>query len=207
MDTEDLIDEMLLEIFARVPGHEDGCIRVILGRVCRRWRRLAHTRTASILLLGPRPPFPQCTSWRRFATQPHTSSIAMLTWCAELGLLGDGDTTRSLAAAGWVECLQAMCGDGCPRSLRFGLCALAARNGHLGMLQWARANGCPWDEVTCRRAARNGDLKMLQWARANGCPWDKWVIIGASENGHLDVVQWAQANGCPESGQWLILHH
>jgi hypothetical protein len=29
----------------------------------------------------------------------------------------------------------------------------AARAGHLELLQWAHANGCPWDESTCAMAA------------------------------------------------------
>ena len=79
---------------------------------------------------------------------------------------------------------------------------VAAEGGHLEVLQWARANGCPWDEETCAYAARGrpprgaevggtterklrgtaGKLaptprkaatwRMLQWARANGAPWD-----------------------------------
>jgi hypothetical protein len=44
--------------------------------------------------------------------------------------------------------------------------------GHLEVLQWLRANECPWDEGTCRWAAKCGKLEVLQWARANGCPWD-----------------------------------
>jgi hypothetical protein len=31
-------------------------------------------------------------------------------------------------------------------------CAKAANSGHLEVLQWARANGCPWDERTCQCA-------------------------------------------------------
>ncbi len=46
---------------------------------------------------------------------------------------------------------------------------MAAR-GWLSGLQWARANGCPWDAMTCSRAAEGGHLEVLQWARANGCP-------------------------------------
>ena len=38
------------------------------------------------------------------------------------------------------------------------------------LLQWARSNGCPWDEETCEAAARGGHLDVLKWARANGCP-------------------------------------
>ena len=36
------------------------------------------------------------------------------------------------------------------------------------MLQWARENGCPWDEMTCAGAAKGGHLEVLQWEHANG---------------------------------------
>ena len=49
----------------------------------------------------------------------------------------------------------------------------AAAAGHLHVLEWARKNGCPWSEHTCRLAAEGGHLDVLQWARANGCPWDE----------------------------------
>ena len=38
------------------------------------------------------------------------------------------------------------------------------------MLQWARANGCPWDVHTCDLAVTGGHLAVLQWAMANDCP-------------------------------------
>ena len=31
-------------------------------------------------------------------------------------------------------------------------------------------NGCPWDEETCSFADEDGHLEVLQWALANGCP-------------------------------------
>lgn len=49
------------------------------------------------------------------------------------------------------------------------VCNVAAMDGHLKLIQWARQNGCPWD-ITCRNAALNGHLEVLQWARQNGCP-------------------------------------
>lgn len=45
-----------------------------------------------------------------------------------------------------------------------------ARNGHLERLQWARTNGCPWNELTCTYAAEGRHLALLQWVRDNGCP-------------------------------------
>ena len=44
---------------------------------------------------------------------------------------------------------------------------------HLKVLQWARAQRCPWGAETCAAAAKNGHLDVLKWARAHGCPWDK----------------------------------
>jgi hypothetical protein len=84
---------------------------------------------------------------------------------------------------GWVE----------PRDL----CSWSAGNGHMEVLQWARANGSPWDEWTCTKAARNGHLEVLKWARANGCPWNESTCSYAVMNGHLEVLRWARANGCP----------
>ena len=76
-------------------------------------------------------------------------------------------------------------------------CAKAAANGHLAIVQWARAEGCFWDEETCEEAASNGHLAVLQWARAQGCPWNEKTCAGAAANGHLAVLEWARAEGCP----------
>ena len=38
-----------------------------------------------------------------------------------------------------------------------------------------RENVCPWDEETCEYAAGGRNLEVLQWAHANGCPWDEWA--------------------------------
>jgi len=57
------------------------------------------------------------------------------------------------------------------------------------MLQWAHANGCPWDaslwdESTRQWARANG----CTWARANGCHWTEYECKdGASEGEHLEV--------------------
>jgi hypothetical protein len=52
--------------------------------------------------------------------------------------------------------------------------------------------------MTCTYAAQKGHLEVLQWARTNGCPWDEETLTAARKRGHLEVVNWAMANGCPE---------
>ena len=73
--------------------------------------------------------------------------------------------------------------------------------GHLALLQWARANGCPWSARICVVAAAYGYLDILQWVRANGCPWDERTCLVAAAYGHLPALQWARRNGCP-LGAW-----
>jgi hypothetical protein len=70
------------------------------------------------------------------------------------------------------------------------VCKNAAQGGHLEVLRWARANGCPWDEATCASAAESGHFEVLRWARANGCPWDEATCASAAESGHFEVLKW-----------------
>ena len=64
---------------------------------------------------------------------------------------------------------------------------MAAYNGHLAVLQWARAQGCPWDENTCSCAAMDGHLAVLQWAQAQGCPCPGY--LQACSPGVLQALQ------------------
>ena len=65
----------------------------------------------------------------------------------------------------------------------------------ISLVQWALAQGCPWDEGLCTGAAEGGHLEVLQWLRSRGCPWDESVTLAAAKGGHLEVVQWVLANG------------
>jgi hypothetical protein len=98
------------------------------------------------------------------------------------------------ARDGRLEVLQWLRNRGCAWDAN--TCSEAAKGGHLAVLQWARANGCDWDGGTCAGAASYGRLAVLQWARANGCDWDADTCSEAAKGGHLAVLQWARANGC-----------
>ena len=47
----------------------------------------------------------------------------------------------------------------------------AAQGGNLELVQWLRAEGCPWNWRTCSEAVDQGRVEMLRWVRENGCPW------------------------------------
>jgi hypothetical protein len=103
------------------------------------------------------------------------------------------------AQEGALEALQWARENGCEWDWR--TCVDAAEYGHLAVLQWARKNGCPWGADICAYAARGGHLAILQWARENGCEWNSMTCAYAARGGHLSVLQWARENGC-EWGAW-----
>jgi len=72
------------------------------------------------------------------------------------------------------------------------ICNIAAKNGWLDLLIWARQNGCYWNSLVCSYAALNGHLEVLKWAIQNGCEWNKYVCSSAAYNGHLEVLKWAR---------------
>ena len=76
--------------------------------------------------------------------------------------------------------------------------------GNLRLVQWARANGCPWDEMTTYSAAQRGHLPILAWAHAHGCPLHPHAAREAAGRGYLEVFQWLAAVPVPgRSERWL----
>jgi hypothetical protein len=141
-----------------------------------------------------------CRKWRGAIGKPRSLPVARVLFMGvEAAFRREYDSTRGkdlctiAAGDGLLEVLQWARATGCPWGPD--TCAKAAKHGHLAILQWARSNGCPWDELTCSCAANGGHLEVLQWAHANGCPWDKDVCEFAARGGHLAVLQWAHANG------------
>lgn len=77
---------------------------------------------------------------------------------------------------------------GCPLSPS--VCAAAAANGHLHVLQIARELGSAWCELTCVSAAKYGYLKVLIWCVDSYAPASDLVLLSASLNRHQHVVEW-----------------
>ena len=79
-------------------------------------------------------------------------------------------------------------------------CAFAAGGGHLEVLQWARENGCPWDEAVTELGAREsvcpwnerpctvGGRSKPEVARERACPWNEDTCAWAAEGGHLEML-------------------
>ena len=78
-------------------------------------------------------------------------------------------------------------------------CNWAAYGGHLELVKWLRAKGCPWGKLTSLGAALAGRLEVLQWMRDQypPCPWDSDICYFTAREGHLDVLRWMRSQGCP----------
>lgn len=58
-----------------------------------------------------------------------------------------------------------------------------------------RSHRGPWKMYRCPKAAEGDALDLLQWARANGCPWDRSTGYKAEGDGHIDAFEWALSTG------------
>jgi len=81
---------------------------------------------------------------------------------------------------------------------------VAARGGHLEVLQWMHAHGFVPDEATCAAAAyapAERAIAALQWLRQVGCPWDQRTCAAAAGQGDLPLLKWLRdperAPPCP----------
>ena len=43
-------------------------------------------------------------------------------------------------------------------------------------------------------------VTLLQWAKDNGCPWNEWTCALIARQGHLSVLQWEDVVGLPRDG-------
>ena len=62
--------------------------------------------------------------------------------------------------------------------------------------------GCPWDKWTCCVAAENGHLECLKYAREHGCDWDADTCARAAKKGYLECLEYALARKCPGSARY-----
>lgn len=62
----------------------------------------------------------------------------------------------------------------------------------VSLLEWARENGCRWNELTWVAVVKGGHLDVLKWAHENDCPWHLDTCIYAVEEGHFNILEWAR---------------
>ncbi len=54
--------------------------------------------------------------------------------------------------------------------------------------------------MACTGAAVSGKIALLQWLRANGCPWDKNTFLEAQKARMYLVCDWLQQNQLMDNG-------
>lgn len=73
---------------------------------------------------------------------------------------------------------------------------LAARYGHLELLEWAFANKYKRNKHICSTAAAGGNLEILRWLRLKGFPWSSKTASHAALSGNFDMLKWLKKNKC-----------
>ena len=100
-----------------------------------------------------------------------------------------------VVSEGNVGLLQWARDNGC--RLKSDICESAAEAGQVELLKWLREKGYHW-RYTCWKAAGKGHLEALRWSISKGAPWDRiTVACAAARGGHIEVLAWLRETGCP----------
>jgi len=123
----------------------------------------------------------------------------ILEWLLEVRVPIGPPTWKAATARGRLEVLQWLQDHNIPRPEGESLCNIAARSGRINVLEWARAQGMPWNESTCIEAAAEGELETLKYLRRGGCPWNEESCSWAAFHGDVRILQWlrSQEPPCP----------
>lgn len=97
-----------------------------------------------------------------------------------------------------LQMLKYMWNDGCEDPHPQLTIMYAAQYNRRDVLEWLYtdlAHLYTMDARAAWAAARNGHLELLQWMRARGCPWDYEAGIAAAQMNNVHVLRWMAANG------------
>lgn len=131
------------------------------------------------------------------------------------------DLASNMSLLSWAN------GLGCPYPHRMTtdvLCRAAAHHDAIGVLRYARQNGCPFERSVCcasvqehtsalaclghdpsctiRTAARWGHDDFIVAAREMGCQWGQHPMYDAASHGHLATIKLMHSMGCPIN-EWV----
>ena len=159
---------------------------------------------------------------RRFCSKvARTNELELLKWIREEKKCAwNAWTIDGAAEQGNVEMVKYCVANRCPIDSH--ACALAAKNGHLGILKYLREEvKAPWNWNSGARAALNGHLHILEYlVERKYDEFDESACTYAAWKGHLDclkflretakapwyfgAVQMAHLNNHPECLQYLL---
>jgi len=120
--------------------------------------------------------------------------LALLKW--SFASFKKAPQLRLLAARhGHLDVLQWLADD--DGSLLSGVvCGIAARNGHVHILKWAHAcNSIPTDIAW--HAAAHGQLQVLRWWHSVNGELTSNAFCAAARRGNMEIMEWLHSVGCP----------
>jgi hypothetical protein len=131
--------------------------------------------------------------WRACQSAAQAGALQTLQWLREQGCdWGAEYILHSAASSGSIELTAWVLAQPGVIASEAALIT-AAKAGDMPMCQFLRAEQLPWTESTTSAAAAGNHVGVLDWLREQGCPWDAQLLcIAAAEGDSVEVLQHLQ---------------
>jgi hypothetical protein len=135
------------------------------------------------------------TSKRQYKAGCLLSITELITVRDDLGLVFTKDVAEGAAASGSLPKLKQLFREhGCPLISKKGgnaICELAAKAGHVEMLQWLQGEGKrKFTAATALAAAEGGHSVAVRFLVDAKCPWSPAATAAVARHGDLELLKW-----------------
>ncbi len=132
------------------------------------------------------------------AAAARVCNLDALRYLLSIGIVPTEAAARLAAEGGHVEALRVLDAAGCPVELP--ALEAAARGGHLPAVQWLvrRLGGSRvLHSGVFAAALKSGHVGLLSWLLAHGCPWDADAVAASLKGSSAEQLEWLMQHGAP----------
>lgn len=161
-----------------------------------------------------------CRKWYHACTKLHgskkihvehiTKSTRLFRWAISIGYTPGRDTLYYTVENGCLDLLREVKSMHLDRLYGPSECEIAARHGHVHMLEWLSGKSMTWGEYftylfeiqtpeasSFEQAVLGNQFETLRWLKDNGYTPDAEACAAAAYKGNLPILKWLRRNNCP----------
>jgi hypothetical protein len=128
-----------------------------------------------------------CKNHKNVMYEAAKRGMSMVEWVVNHGVELNSDIYKGAAIGGHMDLIEWADARGCPIDLNH-LCKEAINGGNLSIVKWAISCGAEWDYSSSALSSHK-NRSILEYAIANGMDWTNFIYTFLARNGSFDMIK------------------